>query len=92
MMCSSLLPCSVGAMLFCTCSIVAEMKGSAVQGKAAQQTRGVGPMLSWRRASVVDNGPTSAQHWANATCLLAVQCSAVQCSAVQCSAVQDSAV
>ena len=35
-----------------------------------QQTRSVGPMLGWRWASVVDDGPTSAQHWANASCLL----------------------
>ena len=27
-------------------------------------------MLGWFRASVVDDGPTSAQHWANALCLL----------------------
>ena len=37
---------------------------------APQQTRGVGPMLSWCWASVVDDGPTPAQHWANALCLL----------------------
>ena len=31
-----------------------------------QQTRDVGPMLGWRWASVVDGGPASVQHWANA--------------------------
>ena len=36
----------------------------------SQQTRGVGPMLVCGWASVVDDGPTSAQHWANASCLL----------------------
>ena len=35
----------------------------------SQQTRGVGPMLGWCWASVVDDGPTSSQHWANASCL-----------------------
>ena len=36
----------------------------------SQQTRGVGPMLGWRWPIVYDAGPTSAQHWANASCLL----------------------
>ena len=36
----------------------------------AQQKRGVGPMLSRHWASVVDDGSTSDQHWANASCLL----------------------
>ena len=37
-----------------------------------QQTRGVGPMLGWCWASVVDDGPTSAQQLANASCLLGI--------------------
>ena len=36
----------------------------------SRQTRGVGPMLGWSWASVGDDGPTSAQHWASAPCLL----------------------
>ena len=35
-----------------------------------QQTPGVGPMLGWRWATVVDDGATSDQHWANDSCLL----------------------
>ena len=35
-----------------------------------QQTRRVGPMLGWCWASVVDDGPASAQHWANASSLV----------------------
>ena len=34
------------------------------------QTRGVGPMSGWRWTIVVEAGPTSAQHWANASYLL----------------------
>ena len=37
---------------------------------SSQQTRGVDPNLSCRWGSDVDDGPTSAQHWANASCLL----------------------
>ena len=36
----------------------------------SQQTRGAGPMLGWCWPIVCDAGPTSAQHWANASCLL----------------------
>ena len=38
--------------------------------KVLPTTRGVGQILGWCWASVVDDGPTSAQHWANASCLL----------------------
>ena len=31
-------------------------------------SRGVGPMLGWCWASVVDDEPTSVHHWANASC------------------------
>ena len=42
---------------------------------SAQQTRSVVPMMSWCWASVVDDGPTPAHHWANASCLLGlIQC------------------
>ena len=37
--------------------------------KYSQQTQGVGPMLDWCWSSVVDDGPTSAQHRVNASCL-----------------------
>ena len=36
----------------------------------AQQTRGVSPMLVWRWPIVYDAGPTLAQHWTSASCLL----------------------
>ena len=36
----------------------------------SQKTRGVGTMLDWRWPIVYDAGPTSDQHWANASCLL----------------------
>ena len=39
-----------------------------------QQTRYIGPMLCWCWASVVDDGPTSAQHWPNVSCLLGSPC------------------
>ena len=35
-----------------------------------QQTRSVVPMLSWRWPIFYNAGPTSAQHWVNASCLL----------------------
>ena len=38
--------------------------------QVTQQTRGVDPMLEWCWASVVDDGQTSAQLWANVSCLL----------------------
>ena len=37
---------------------------------ASQLTRDIEPMLGWCWASVVDGGPTSAQHWLNVSCLL----------------------
>ena len=39
----------------------------------AQQTRGIGPMFGWCWPIVYDAGPTSAQHWANTSCLLGSQ-------------------
>ena len=38
--------------------------------RVSQQTPAVGPILVWCWPSVVDDGPTSAQHWENASCLL----------------------
>ena len=35
-----------------------------------QQIRGVGSMLVWCWASVIEDVPTPAQHWAKASCLL----------------------
>ena len=35
-----------------------------------QQARGIGPMLGWCWPIVYDAGPTSALHWASASCLL----------------------
>ena len=37
------------------------------------QTRYIEPMLSWCWPSVVDDGPTSTQHWLNVSCLLGSQ-------------------
>ena len=36
-------------------------------------------MLGWCWASVVDDGPTSAQHWANASCLLGYAIENLKC-------------
>ena len=39
---------------------------------AAQQKRGVKPVLIWCWASVADSGPELDQHWVNVSCLLGV--------------------
>ena len=39
-------------------------------GEYSWQSHTISPMLGWCWASVVDDVPTSAQHWANALCLL----------------------
>ena len=54
-------------------TIVELLKPSVIKmslAKRSQQTRGIGPMMGWGWASVVDDGPASAQHWANASSLL----------------------
>ena len=38
-----------------------------------QQTRGIGTMLDWCWASVVDDEPALDQQWANASCMLGTQ-------------------
>ena len=41
-----------------------------VVGDASQQTGDVGPALVYCWATVVDDGPTANQRWANVSCLL----------------------